>query len=459
MNGLGMTRTCLILMVVSLATQFLIGCKQGDGISLGNPDDDAMGANIADTLTVEASTFLLDPLPTTGQGALLAGRLSDQDLGEVRSLSYFRLSNEQVSLSNLPDDASYDSLSISLFYNGYAYGDTTQAARLHLHRVIESIEPYEPPIALEDDEYPVFVSGSTLLADREFQYESQSLGSVLFTPRPNTVGDSVLVRLADSFGQTLFDMVVNNDSRLTVQDDFNDFLKGLVLVPAADMGVMIGFRDSISFNIHYSHESQDDGMRQTGVINFPIGASTHQFNHIVTDRSGTSLAGLSAQHDEMPAADTRHQTYVQGSAGIVTRLRFPTARMFVNDGLIAVSKAQLIIETDQSREHLFPPPNTLILMVANRYGTPTSLLTNSYQEDTQVAYYQAPGAAGGVGNGRYVFDLTAYISELRNTAAGEDESLLLSLPLTELMSSVNRLRIAASDGKPAIKLHVTYVKL
>ncbi len=445
------------LLFVTIPLLLLISCKQGDGIGFDNLDD-GMKVNVVDTLAIEASTFLLDPLPTTGQHVLLVGSINDQDLGKIASRSYFRLSNEQLSLSSLPEGISYDSLSFSLFYNGYSYGDTTQAITLSLHRVSETIEPYEFPIALEDDEYPVFASGgTTLLADRHFDYAARPLGSIRFIPHPNTAGDSVTIRLDDTFGRTLFDMATNNDTRLTVQEEFVDFLKGLALVPADETGAVIGFRDSVLLNIHYSYESQSHGMKENGKITFPIGADAYQFNRIATDRTGTPLAELSYQHDNIPSSLTGNRTFIQGASGIVTRLTFPTSKLFLNDGLIAISKAQLIIETDQSSDHLFIPPSALILMTANRYGTPTSVL--QYNGQTQAAYYQSPGGAGGAENGRYVFDMTDYVSTLRLTSSDQTESLLLSLPLDGLMATVNRLNIAATAEKPAIKLHIMYVKI
>ncbi|RZF61598.1 DUF4270 family protein [Sphingobacterium corticibacterium] len=442
-----------------IVLQFLSACS-GDGLDVGIVNELA-GVNRADTLTVEASTFLLDPLPTTGQGVLLVGRIDDADLGRVESRSYFRLSNEQLALSSLPENSRYDSLSITLYYNGYSYGDTTKLTRFNLHRVIEDIEPYEFPIALEDDEYPVFASGgTTLLANREFAYDSESLGSVSFRPRPNTPEDTVVtIRLDDQWGQTLFDMAVNEDTRLTVNDDFVNFLKGMVLVPADESeGVVIGFKDSVALEIHYSYETQNDGMREEGVISFPIGATTHQFNRIIIDRAGTPLADLSDQNDNLASSLTGNRTYLQGLTGVVTRLRFPSARLFVNDGAIAITKAQLIIETDQSKEHVFSPPDALILMQANRYGTPVSILPNSFQSDTQTAYYQMGSQSGGAANGKYVFDLTGYMNGLRNSVEDEAVSLLLALPTTSLLSAVDHLKIAVKDVRPAIKLQVLYVK-
>ncbi|GGC24217.1 hypothetical protein GCM10011386_15210 [Parapedobacter defluvii] len=448
----------LSLFVLFFATIVAVACKQGEGIRLDNEGIDDLGVEIVDTLTVEANTFLLDPLPTAGTGSLLVGSLKDEALGEIHLSSYFRISNSGLSLSGLPTDAVFDSLSLKLFYNGYYYGDTTAQLQLTLHRLSEDLERSELPIALEDDEYPVFVSGETLWSDQQFAFDQAPLGSASFSPKPHSTTDTVKIRLDDGLGRTLFDMALNNDTRLTNAEDFADFFKGMVLVPKGDNRCVVGLRDSLALNLHYSYERQSDGMRASDTLKFTIGSTDYQYNHVVSDRQGSVLENLSDQNNQLPESATLHRTFIQGTSGIVTRLRFPTARQFVNSANIAISKAQLIIETDQPMYALYPPPASLIMMVANQYGTPTSLLTTSYTATTQTASYQAPGQAGGAGNGKYVFDLTEYISEMRNSTSSERESLLLTIPTTDLMATVNRLAIAAQGNKPAIKLHLIYVK-
>lgn len=445
-----------MLFFMGVGVPFL-SCKQGETISLGN-DEERLGVNITDTLSVTASTYLLDPLPTAATGSMLVGRLQDEDLGNLAVSSYFTVSNNGLSLSGLPEDAVFDSLSMRLFYADYFYGDTTTQLKLSLYRLSEDLELSELPVALEDDEYPVFVSGETLWSDQQFDYDPQPVGQVTFFPRPLSVEDTVKIRLDDALGMELFGMAVNNDSRLTNTEDFADYLKGFVLVPASVGTCVIGLQDSLALNLHYSYERQSDGMRVSDTLKFSIGSTSYQYNHVEVDRGETALANLSYDHPEVTSSFTGHRTFIQGTAGVVTRLRFPSARQFLNSGNIAVSKAQLIIETDQSAYGSFALPQSLVMMIANQYVTPTSLLNASYGEGSQTAYYQSPGQAGGTGNGTYVFDLTEYLSNMQNSVSSEAESLLLTLPTTSLMGTTDRLAIASQGNKPAIKLHLLYVK-
>lgn len=428
--------------------------KEAGTISLGDDHYDELGADIADTLSIEASTYLLDALPTAGTGRILAGMLDDEALGSMNVSSYFRVDYE-ANATEYASGAVFDSLSLSLFYDHYYYGDTLSPLHLAVYRLSEDLALSTLSVALEDDEYPVFASGETLWSNQSFAYDPTPLGETVFRPRPNIEGDTVRIRLDDALGADLFAMAKENDTRLTVSDDFINYFKGLVLVPQAGKSI-IGFQDSIEMKVHYSYERQSDGMRVSESIRFVISAASYQFNQVETVRAGTAMESLSAQNKEIFSSETQHQTYIQGFSGLVTRLRFPYLKEFLNHTNIAVNQAQLIIETDRSQYSLYAPPNYLNAMIANKQGTPTSMLLTSYSDGNQAAYFQYGGLDGGAGNGKYVFDLTQYVSEFQNS--GEDQSLLLTIPLSNMMNTVDRVSIASQGDRPAIKLHILYTK-
>lgn len=433
-----------------------VACKNEGNIGLDN-ENPGLGVSMIDTLSIESSTFLLDPLPTAGTGTMLVGGTRNDAWGRIDVSSYFRVSNEGVDVSQIPSDAVYDSLSIRLFYNGYYSGDTTAGMTVAIHRLNEDLELTELSVALEDDEYPVFVSGATLWSDKKFAYGDE-FGVTTFMPRPNTVTDTVVLRMNDVLGRALFDMAVQQDARIINLEDFTDFIKGFVLVSKGERECVIGFRDSVALNVHYSYERQVDGMRVSDTLKFTMGSTAYQYNQVEVDRQGTVLEALSYEHQEVSASKTNNRTYLQGASGLVTRIRMPAVLQFVNGGNLVVNKAQLIVETDQPVDSWFPPPTSLVMMVANAYGTPISILNSSYQNVQQVVNYQPASLAGGAGRGKYVFDLTEYVSNMQKNPTNEYESLLLSLPTNGLTSAVDHLIIADNGDRPAIKLHVIYTK-
>lgn len=445
----------LIHLLFCCCSVFILGCKSVDGLTIDINDEKLM-INNADTLTITASSFLLDPLPTAANKKLLVGGTVDEQFGQVAVSSYFRLSASDLSLEKLPDEVTYDSLSIELYYNKYSYGDTSRALRLDIHRVIQDIEPKELPIALEDDEYPVFVSEATLYSDRTFDYDPISLGGITIIPRPNTKTDTLRFRLDDILGKQLLGLAENKDSKLVNNDDFVEYFKGLLLRSDGASHAAIGLQDSLKLRIHYSYDNEIDGKKASGALMLGIGPSKYQYNQITANRNNTNLADLTFDNQEIASSKTENKTFIQGSTGIVTRLRFPTLRSFLSIDNKALSKATLIIETDQSGIGNQPPPTSLILMAANKYGTPTSIVQGANGNATAV--YQPNTQSGGVINGRYEFDITDYVSKLiKQSGFDEKQSLLLTLPTKDLLSSVNRLIIAKQQNKPAIKLNILYV--
>src|SRR5690606_15828713 len=82
MNGLRGVYRYSIWILILVAVQFFNACKS-DGLDVGITNE-SVGVNTADTLTIEASTFLLDPLPTTGQGEYMDDRIKDEEFVVVR---------------------------------------------------------------------------------------------------------------------------------------------------------------------------------------------------------------------------------------------------------------------------------------------------------------------------------------------------------------------------------------
>ncbi|MFD1771064.1 DUF4270 family protein [Sphingobacterium suaedae] len=447
----------LMLMLLSLfLLLFFERCEQIDGISL-DVGNSALGVNSLDTFSVQASTFLLDPLPTGNQGVLLTGSLEDEYIGRAKISSFFRLEMPDIS-REFSNDVQFDSLTLRLFYNGYSYGDTTQIMHLSVHRLTEALDPRELSIALEDDEYPVFVSSENLYADQSFAYDTTPLGKIQFIPKPKSVQDTVLIRLDQTLGNELFQMVLKKDSKLVSEDEFLEYLKGLAIIPSEDAHAIIGFKDSIAFNLHYSYERQSDGRRIRDSLTIGKGDNTYQYNHVETDRSAGLLKALSHDKQEITAAASEGRTFIQGTTGLVTRLRFPYLRETLGTSATAINQAQLIVETDQSETGYIPPLDSLIILKANKYGTPTALLQNAAGSSI-MAVYETGSSSGGVGRGRYVFDVTNYIHELVNTKTyNGDESLLLSLPTSDLLKKMDLLYIATDANKPAITLNILYIK-
>ncbi|MGK9116614.1 DUF4270 domain-containing protein [Olivibacter jilunii] len=450
------------LFIYSSLIFLLVSCTKDGTISLSNTNDN-IGAEIVDSITVRTATYQLDPLPSNGQGVLLVGHMNDEVMGNLTVSSYFRIGNSAISNVTLPDDAAFDSLSLALPYQGYYYGDTTLTQSFNLHRVTEEIELIDESNAWEEDEKPVFASGSTLFTNSAFSYDAIPLGSVSFKHRPKTKtyskSDTVFVKANQSFGEDLWAKIKSGSSQVSNSEEFLEYIKGFVLVPTSKTSMVTAFAtDSILMKVYYSYTRNTDGKKVQDSLNMKVDDGSYQFNSIKVDRSQSLISALKADTEaELPGTETKQQVMLQGLTGLVTKIQFPYLYEFVNRNDVIINKAELTIETPPNSHIPYTPPPSLNMMLADEHGVPKSLLTSSYETTTQVAYL-ANDLSGGVGNSKYTFNLTEYVSNYRGAMEDKKSSLYLTIPVSDLLTKVDRLLIGKGDGNSPIKLRILYTK-
>lgn len=427
---------------------FISSCQKNDSVSLGQQHD--MATAITDTITLETSTLLLDSLPTAAKGLMLAGTISDADLGQIRTVSYFQISPLELSSVTVPDDAIFDSIRLKLHYSGYFYGDTTVDHTLSAHQLSKRLTINSNPGYLEPEESNVFSSSSTFYNRTSPSYDANPIASRTIKPRPAS-GDSVLLKLSSSLGNELFQMVRNSDSRITNTEQFLDYFKGIAL--KADGNAVIGYKDSAQVKIYYSYMGAD-GMKKRNEMLFTVYDTNYQFNGFSADRSNTPLQTLSLHNKIIPASSTGNKTYIQGGLGLVTKIAIPYIGYLAGDDHISLNKAELIVQSTAGSNKYFALPRQLNLLVANKNNTPQSVLTDASGNTIALSLYQQ---LNGVEKASYTASLTNYIGNYLKSY--NNTSLLLSLPINELESSLSRLELGSRDHPTAkIKLIITYTK-
>lgn len=428
----------------------LTSCKTNGHINLGG--DDGLTLELADSVKVLASTYLLNALPTSNTGIILSGALDDPEFGKTKASSYMQLKTA-FSNSSLPEDAAFDSLNLVLKYSGYTYGDTTVAQRLMVNRLVDRIVLDKVNGGIENEERPVFVDGDAIYSTGSFKFDPELLGERMFKPRPRGK-DSVLVSLSKSLGAELLHMVLKKDKKVTDAEEFQDYFKGIVI--RSENGKSInGFKaDSVKMLLHY-HFKGSDGIQKRSMLTFALNLRTHQFNRLETDRKDTKLNGLGNSYKEIQSDKTDHQVYVQAGTGIVTKLQLPGLLEFIKEPKVIINKMQLIIETRPANYMAFKPPASLILFIANSSNTPKAVLKGQSADGFQQAYFQKGDEAGS--NGKYVFELADYAQQLKK-GEHKNTSLLLSVPLSALTTGVDRLVIKGNQQVLSIKTKILYTK-
>ena len=431
---------------------FFAACKGGNTIDLGSGDDE-LSAELTDSIKVIASTLLLDSLPTSATGLILLGEVNDADFGKMNVSSYLQMKTDFTNPS-LPEDARFDSLNLVLKYSGYAYGDTLISQHLMVNRLDERITLRAVSGGIEDEERPVFVSGEALYSTSTFKHEAIAIGEKDFKPRPKG-GDSIVVKLNSAWGAEMFRMIVNKDSRIINTEEFQDYFKGFVIRSAGGKSITGLKADSVKMQLFYSYMGTD-GMQKSAKLGYSLNSAAYQFNHIETDRSNTKLSGLSYAQPEIKSELTGQQLFIQGGTGLVTKLQLPGLLEFLKEPRVVINKLQLIIETRPDTYSVFKAPSSLILFIANASNTPKAIVQTPFVESAQQAYFQQGNEAGS--SGRYVFELGEYANDLRK-GLYKNTSLLLSLPVNNLMNSLDRLHVKGSSAvSVSVKTKIIYTK-
>lgn len=439
----------LLLLVITAA------CDKDMSVMLDNSTTGDVGVSFVDSFTVNTSTVQLRDMPTAATGSILVGKAALPNSGSVSSTSYFQIGFSNFT-NDIPQDAVFDSLNLVLkpHSSRYYFGDTTKIQEINVHQLSETLETKTITGGIQNQAIPVYVTGASLFSDQQFAYTPDALGTLQFNPRIRSI-DTLDIRLNQTLGQNLFDLIKANDLRVSSNENFREYFKGLALVPGDDNTVAIAFNDTIQVKINYSYVGTD-GFKRTGAKSLSIVDRNFQYNNIEYDRTGTAFETLSPDGGGLAASATGGLTYVQSGTGVVAKLQFPSLKEFLQDDNISVNRAELVVETSSPTNTMYGIPENLMLFVADHDGVPTSFLSTPYGTGIQQASY-IPGNQMG-GNGSYRFNMIVYLKNLKSSTIYDNTSLYLSTGTPALFSTLNTAFIATENEKPKIKLNILYTK-
>lgn len=428
----------------------LTACKSNNKIGFG--DNDPLTVEINDSIKVIASTYLLDSLPSSNTGTIMLGANDDPALGKLKVSSYFRI--KAPAQSDLPKDAVFDSLSLVLKYSKYSYGDTTKSQQLVVHRLNQLIKLHKVNNDVEPEEKPLFVTNEdALYTTSTFKYDAAPIGTHSYKPSPGSK-DSISIKMDDKWGKELFKMLVEKDRRLSSADEFLNYFNGMQ-IESINSSAIIGFNaDDLKMLVHY-HYRNTAGFPETGKSEFAIHDKQYQFNHIDADRQATSLKSLDEKHREVDASTTGQQLFLQGGSGIVTKLLLPGLTQFMQEPGIVVNKVELIIQTKPSSYTLYKAPASLILFIANDRNTPKFTVPDAYETTTQQAALRPGNDNGSLTT--FTFNLSEYADKIKK-GEYKNTSLLVSLPVDDLIKTFNRLHITNDKSTLSVSTRITYTK-
>jgi hypothetical protein len=303
-----------IIGVISLI--FLASCTESETTYEVGSDfiDNNIQVRVIDTFSIKTGTFKLDSLITSSTNRILLGSVKDESLGNLTSKSYLQLITSSFSIDS---DAVYDSIGMILNYDNYYYGDTTKIQTYKLHRITETVEP-------EDTDS--FYNTSSL------QYDTNVLGEISFTPKPNKATDSLFIKMDDILGEEIFTKIVEND--INNSDDFLQFFKGLAIIAdSSESNHILGFNaqtteglaGNSSMRLYYTIKD-DDSEDNSYYVDFVISSAAKQFNQINTDLSTTVLGNFVDNEEIKLSTETNNSIFTQAGTGITARIEIPSIK-------------------------------------------------------------------------------------------------------------------------------------
>jgi len=436
-----------ILILLFVLTLFSCGTDTDTGEFTVGSDYLALSNKVImiDTVTVEMSTINFDSLVTSSRSRILIGNYEDPVFGKVKSDSYFQLSTTTYALNNTGSDTQavnyvFDSISMILKYDNYYYGDTTKVQTFNIHRLTQKVKPNT------DDSN--FYNNSTLA------YDSQSLGTISFKPRP-TEKDSINIRMNDEFGSALFQKIKKRE--ITDFDSFTEYLKGLVLVPdTSNSANVIGFSVSTSKVRMYYSKYQAEADEVPYIIDFTIADIAKQFNSISLDRTGTILQNLPISSSKLSSTLTNNQGFIQSGTGVACKIDFPNIKQFKNIATNgAIVDAQLILKpVNNSYSDQYPLADSLSVYVGDNLNRISSTLVNSANSTVYgILNKKSDEFNENIG---YTIPIGNFLQKEMLKQSDSRSSLILTLP--SISKSVNR--IVLGDQKHLnnkIQLKIYYI--
>jgi hypothetical protein len=284
-----------------------------------------------DTFGVTMSTFRYDSIINQGQSRVLVGRYSDPYFGIVKASAFADFTPETYSLD---EEAVFDSIVVSLKYDGFYYNDTLLQKTIKVQELAKEIR------FRNNQSY--FYNTSDVEAN------STIIGEKTFYPRISN--DSLTIRLTDAFGQNLFNKIQSNI--INDQEQFTDYFKGLKIAPDdTEDASIIGFNIAHTYiRMYYSFPDQSSSESEYMDLNYRSTTDKKFFSKIESDRNGTPLQNVNGQENESSSESLNNLTYIQSGIGITTKITFPNIRdiRYINNNNGSIFKANLKVKLNNA---------------------------------------------------------------------------------------------------------------
>lgn len=448
----------LILSVSAIV--YLSSCNKASLLGLDvQPENDLIDAEYVDSLTLLTQTIKEDTLRTDANlfsSVALLGKYQDPIFGQTSSSFYTQLRLFSIA-PYFGINPICDSVRLSLVYIDVYGKKATHTQTLSVYELAESLD-----------------INATYFSHQTKKTSTTDLANLLFSPRPT---DSVLVdkvlqpaqlrpMLPTSFGQKILNL---DSTSLLTNENFIKAIQGLYIttentggLPPSEGNIMRFNMNLSSVNIYYRCK-EASGKTDTAKLNLSMSgvARFMHYDHPYTT-GGNPDPDLLKQLSALPPA-TNAIGYVQGIAGVKTRVKMPSVVAWGKKDFIAVNRAELLIKSMVSRKDTFALPPKLSLYAINDDGKGSSVLLDEFE---------GPAYFGGIMDTTdlttnfptYHFTITRYVQQLISEKR-LNNGLFITLPNGSappyriMFGGGTATLVGGGENKYQMKLKITYTKL
>lgn len=410
---------------------FLLGsCDEPNEVGLEIlPADDLLNVAYSDTATLFSYTVKEDSLITTNNSSNMAGAYTDPVFG-LSAAGFFA---QVTPLKFSPDfgvEPKADSVILSLAYTGF-YGDTNLAATeqtFYIYKVSQELN-----------------KDSTYYSNTSIGYD-QLIGK--YKIKPDSKDTILRIKLDTAFFRSYI-LNQSGQSTLASESAFKSYFKGIYVTPSISTGKpnrILYFALTSAYtrlHIYYSNHTSGSTFHDTSLVyDLAIDNNSARINRFYHNYAGTPIA---AQLLDSSLGAT--QVYLQGMAGVKTKVRMPYLKNYLNIGKIAVNKAELIMTTDPNSVQSYLPASEIAIRGIDSIGK-SYLTADFYESYGEYFVYNTT-------TGEYKVNITRYVQQVL-TGKTTDNGLFLILRGGSVLSNRTILQGAGPVNAGKIKLQITY---
>ena len=396
----------LDLLTLLISLFILSSCQNTDSIGLDVDPSTAVTGTFTDTITLVSFTAKDDTMVTNTLSKYPLGHFIDPIFGKTTA-------NIAMSLTMDPPGLSFgtspvlDSAVLVLYYAKEFYGDSTSNFQVDVHQLNNPLSTSVQYYNTQPQSYASTVIGSKRL---RFSIKDSVRINEIVTGKPDkTVSKPPQMRIPINSNFVTTNFLNASTTTLSSNDLLNKSVKGFYLTinKAQSTGpggiAFFNLTDSSKLEIYY--KSQNGATTDTVLHKFPIVNNTlpviADFKH---DYTGT------ARPANLNSTSQQNITYVQGLAGLRTKIRFPHIEKLKNLGNITINKAELIVSVI-GRSDGFKPASRLIM-----YRTDIASQRQFIPDfSTEAAFSLTDVDFGGFydsSKNQYKFQITSYIQDI-----------------------------------------------